>query len=234
MKKIGIVLLSICSLLCCFVSCGHEHVWSNATCTTPKTCYNCGETEGNIKEHSFGAWQETVKGDCHTISRVEKRICQDCQYEETQTIPPSHNYSHGVCTKCEKPLIENMTLPTDIDKFKATLIKKNHVSLYGVKWEDISASETPNSYHCEIGFSMYQYDFSSMIYANDSVTIEYAITDSSGNIILEKTGICSLSGGSEFVINHYRSEISRFTLKFDVTLDPSKTYKFSIKILGGI
>ena len=234
MKKISSILLIIGSLLCCLASCGHEHVWSNATCTTPKTCYNCGETEGDVNEHSFGAWQETVKGDCYTISSEQKRICYDCQYEETKTLSPSHNYSNGVCTKCEKPLIENMTLGDDVRKYKATLMNKENVSVYGITWKDIVAAETPNTYHCKIGFSVYQYDYSSYIYEGDYVDLKYVITDSSDNIVLEKTVSCMLSGGSVSCTTFYTSEISRFNFEFDITLDPNETYLFSIKIIGGI
>lgn len=42
------------SLLC---ACKHEHVWTEATCTTPKTCSACGETEGEPLGHS---WKEAT------------------------------------------------------------------------------------------------------------------------------------------------------------------------------
>lgn len=39
----------------CFMltGCGHEHTWSEATCTEPKTCSECGETEGKALGHCF-------------------------------------------------------------------------------------------------------------------------------------------------------------------------------------
>jgi len=36
------------------VACGHSHVWQDATCTTPKTCAECGETEGEALTHTLG------------------------------------------------------------------------------------------------------------------------------------------------------------------------------------
>jgi len=31
----------------------HEHMWSDATCSTPKTCTGCGATEGEVLAHDF-------------------------------------------------------------------------------------------------------------------------------------------------------------------------------------
>lgn len=33
--------------------CGHEHTWADATCTEPKTCSECGETEGEALGHTL-------------------------------------------------------------------------------------------------------------------------------------------------------------------------------------
>ena len=38
-------------------ACGCKHEWSEATCTAPKTCMACGETEGEVISH---AWEEAT------------------------------------------------------------------------------------------------------------------------------------------------------------------------------
>ena len=59
MKKTISILLIVCALAFCLVSCGHEHDWLNATYDNPKTCSSCGETEGtSIKEMLLGDWKE--------------------------------------------------------------------------------------------------------------------------------------------------------------------------------
>lgn len=48
------ILLSVAissSLL--FTACGHEHTFSEATCTTPKTCTECNEVEGEALGHTW-------------------------------------------------------------------------------------------------------------------------------------------------------------------------------------
>ena len=231
---IGAVFITAVIILLSFILFKHKHQWSEATCTTPKTCRTCGETEGGLLDHDFGAWIESVKGDCFTVETIRKRNCKDCDFYETETIPPSHAYSYGICTKCKKPIIDNITLPQSIRRYNATLRDKNHVSVYDVKWSDIRTLETPNTYHCIIGFAMYQFNYSSFVYANDNVNLKYEITDSTGNIVLEKTTYCTLRGGSVSSFGSYYSETTYFSFEFDITLDPNETYKFSIKILGGI
>ena len=77
MKKIIFILLSML-LLFHLVSCGggkendehdhenavtvHEHTWTNATCTFPKTCSVCKATEGDALGHTPNA----PDGDCNT------------------------------------------------------------------------------------------------------------------------------------------------------------------------
>ena len=54
MKNIKCTLLSLTitsSLL--FTACGHEHTFAEATCTTPKTCTECNEIEGEALGHNW-------------------------------------------------------------------------------------------------------------------------------------------------------------------------------------
>lgn len=218
MIRIISILLIICSLLCCLVSCGHEHHWSNPTCTTPKTCHDCGATEGNVSEHSFGAWEETRMGNCTTVGGEQKRICQNCQYEETQSIPPSHNYIGGICTKCNNPFI-NIKLPGRTTDYRVTKKHRNDITVTGVTWNSIVATESPNTYRCNIRISMYQHDLRSSVYETDSVLLKYVITNSSGSIIFEKVSSFTLSG----------SRTSYFDCEMHVILDPNESYELSIK-----
>jgi len=46
--KVGVVLLSVVLL----AGCGHFHSWQDASCTSPRTCVKCGETEGEALGHT--------------------------------------------------------------------------------------------------------------------------------------------------------------------------------------
>ena len=47
MKKFALLLIAVlmCALLLAACGCKHE-TWKEADCETPKTCAECGETEG--------------------------------------------------------------------------------------------------------------------------------------------------------------------------------------------
>lgn len=50
--------------------CGHEHSWHEATCTQPRTCSECGETEGEPLGHSpteATVWEPSVCSLCGEV-----------------------------------------------------------------------------------------------------------------------------------------------------------------------
>lgn len=66
MKKQICILLAAVSLFS-LSACGHQHTWQEATCTTPKTCTECGETEGEPLGHSAAEatyWEPSVCSVC--------------------------------------------------------------------------------------------------------------------------------------------------------------------------
>ena len=69
-------------------ACGHEHQWQAATCSTPKICSDCGETEGEALGHSW------VEATC-----TEGKYCSVC----LQTIGESlgHSWLNATCTAAQ-------------------------------------------------------------------------------------------------------------------------------------
>ena len=62
-RKIMIMIL-IVSLLLSLTACGHIHKWQDATCARPKTCADCGETEGEKLPHKSDG-----DGNCESCSK---------------------------------------------------------------------------------------------------------------------------------------------------------------------
>lgn len=54
MKKIVTLLLTVSISFLLFGCCSHQ--WQPATCQTPKTCLECGKTEGAVIDHDAGEW----------------------------------------------------------------------------------------------------------------------------------------------------------------------------------
>ena len=61
---VSIISLLLVSLL---LSCSHEHDWIGASCYSPKTCNDCGQTEGEIRGH---IWVEKTSENA--------KYCQEC------------------------------------------------------------------------------------------------------------------------------------------------------------
>lgn len=72
-------------LLLLLAGCGCEHEWLAATCTAPKTCQLCGETEGEPLAHT---WQEAT---C-----TMPKTCTVCSATEGE--PAEHNWKNADCT----------------------------------------------------------------------------------------------------------------------------------------
>ena len=60
-----ITALIFSALLTVLTGCGHEHKWTEATCTEPKTCTECGKTEGEPLGHK---WKEATCTEAKTCS----------------------------------------------------------------------------------------------------------------------------------------------------------------------
>lgn len=83
-KKIKIAaLMSV--LAFALTGCCMEHTWAEATCTTPKTCSECGKQEGVPREH---IWQDAT---C-----TEPQICELCNAENGE--PNGHEFAKATCT----------------------------------------------------------------------------------------------------------------------------------------
>lgn len=87
MNRKIIYVISLFLLVLFIVGCGHEHTWKEATCTEPKTCTECGETEGEALGHT---WEEAT---C-----TEPRHCSICG--ETEGDALGHTKEVGRCSTC--------------------------------------------------------------------------------------------------------------------------------------
>ena len=64
------------------------HNWQAATCTAPKTCSVCGDTEGEANGHDFSAWLKDATGHCQKCSVCGERT----EFE-------AHQYGEWITTK---------------------------------------------------------------------------------------------------------------------------------------
>ena len=89
------------------------HVWVDATCTAPKTCSACSETEGEALGHKWNDATCTTAKTCSVCSATEgnalghkwndatcttAKTCSVCSATEGNAI--GHAYKNSVCTTC--------------------------------------------------------------------------------------------------------------------------------------
>ena len=97
----GTIMLSL-------TGCGHEHVWVEATCSTPKTCSECGETEGEVADHKW------IEATCE-----KAKYCEVCG--ETDGEPLSHEWLEATyeepktCSLCGLTEGESLPAPYGIE-----------------------------------------------------------------------------------------------------------------------
>ncbi len=90
MKKILSVFIIF--VLFFLIGCRHEHSFTEASCTSPKTCSECGETEGEILPHDFSE-----------ASCTSPKICKNCGLTEGEAL--GHTFADATCTEPSTCLI---------------------------------------------------------------------------------------------------------------------------------
>lgn len=80
----GVVVI-LALILCFLLREKHEHTWIDATCTSPRTCEECGETEGSALEHQW------VDATCD-----KARACSRCGKTEGTAL--GHQWIDATCT----------------------------------------------------------------------------------------------------------------------------------------
>lgn len=93
MKKLISIFLSMTLVAALLAGCGHTHTWVDATCTSPKTCSDCGETEGEPLTH---LWTDAT---CTT-----PKTCTVCGTQDGDTLEhtlmPANFQSASICSVC--------------------------------------------------------------------------------------------------------------------------------------
>lgn len=84
MKKLISFILAL-AMIFSLTACGCDHQWQEATCTTPKTCAECGETEGEAAGHTPGKWIVSAV-DTEKLTMTQDLPCDVCaEIIETKT-----------------------------------------------------------------------------------------------------------------------------------------------------
>lgn len=109
MKRIILTFVVVVTVLT-LTACGHEHIWADATCQVPKTCTECGVTEGEVLEHSWAEATCTAPKTCSVCGTTEgdvlehywndatcanPKTCAGCGKTEGETL--EHSWVEATC-----------------------------------------------------------------------------------------------------------------------------------------
>lgn len=117
-----------------------KHEWKEATCTEPKTCILCGETEGESLGHSEGEWVTIVEPTCEEtgLQTISCIVCNETLYKEDlkavghaegdwETLTEPNCMVEGeaalYCKNCQKEL-DRKTLPISEHKYSEWVTDK--------------------------------------------------------------------------------------------------------------
>jgi hypothetical protein len=198
-KKTKVVMvLAVLTMSFSLSACGdaHEHEWKDATCTTPKTCETCGETEGEALGHK---WDDAT---CTTA-----KTCSVCGETEGEAL--GHEWSEATCTA---PKTCNVCGITDGDTIEHTLDSNGKCTVCGnqigfalnlsnyTQYLNVEYTITKNS-----DFNMYVVHVTAeplknVTFKDVIITFEYTLTNSKyeeqnghqeGSLRISEAGYCS-------------------------------------------
>ena len=148
-KLCYLLIVALCTLS--LVACGCEHEWSEATCTTPKTCSKCGESTGEVS-HQLGEWEITKAAEyrksgekiqkcvvCNTVVNTKsyslseeeqaiyfKNECSIYSYDEIARYPDNY-------VLCQAKFTGEVMQVTEIDDYYLLLVNVTQDEYY---WTD--------------------------------------------------------------------------------------------------
>lgn len=107
MKKYSLVVL-VGLIVLLLSGCCMSHEWVEATCTEPKTCTKCGETEGETLGHTW------VDATCSEAKHCS--VCGEVEGETLEHTLTEANYQEGaICSVCGEVVGE--PLEADLEKY---------------------------------------------------------------------------------------------------------------------
>ncbi len=131
MKRKNTGILALTALLAMSLTgCGCKHeTWNDADCITPKTCADCGKTEGEALGHTWAEASCTAPKTCTACKETEGEVldhtwkdatceapktCSVCSI--TDSTAAGHTTTRGKCSACNDYILDDAFIP-DYDDF---------------------------------------------------------------------------------------------------------------------
>lgn len=132
----------------------HEHIWMEATCYRPKTCVDCGKTEGGLKEHTWLDATCTVGKQCFFCGKTEG-VALGHSWSTGSSTTPAKCYLCGAMQPLALPRSGEVFIGSDLYKGSEITIKSSSEKSCYIKLK--------NSYKMDV--------FSFFVRAGESVSV---------------------------------------------------------------
>lgn len=126
MNRRKIAVLLVIGMLA-IAGCGHAHTWAEATCATPKTCSECGATEGEVLEHTWVEATCAAPKTCSGCGTTEGETLEHAWVEATYTTPKTCSECGETEGTCKQVCVEEKyTRWSNEDEENATTISREY------------------------------------------------------------------------------------------------------------
>ena len=205
--------------------CGHTHEWQEATCTTPKTCTTCNETEGETLDHT---WTEATCSAPKTCN-----ICGKTEGESLEHTLTEANYQQAAaCGVCGETVGEplqadfekyNFAYVTEIDKeypFATKCYKSDDLTNGKIIFSDYQTFASDDTHEAKEGYEWKTVIFT--IIFDDENAFKYGMSGYS--FIAENFYDCSYSDdeyeeGEGFFTVNYNGETGKCFKEYECLKD---------------
>ena len=191
----------------------HVHTWKEATCTEPKTCTECGETEGEAAGHQ---WDEGIVlrvADCQGIGVIRYTciVCGSTRDEALQKDPANHTGGTEIRNAQDATCTENGFSGDTYCKGCGELISKGTaIKALGHEWQDATYTAPKTCIRCGvtdgapllavgdiITFGHYEQDNNT---SNGAEPIEWIVLEHKGDtaVLLSKYGLDARAYNEEY------------------------------------
>ena len=162
-----LAMLMVCTVV--LSGCGCKHVWAEATCEVPKTCIECGETEGEAPGHVSGETQTVTDG--YALKVYTNIICNRCDAvisTEESALSALKGETCMVCSTAEYTRrVQDMVAQIPGCTLNVELAEKDEQSCFAYMIVYVPGMETAKGDLTDISAAMF-------LAADPAMDIEYA------------------------------------------------------------
>ncbi|MBE5876432.1 MAG: hypothetical protein E7290_06050 [Lachnospiraceae bacterium] len=231
-RRIPFILLG-CMFVLGVSGCGHEHTWKEADCSVPKTCVECGETEGEALGHNWKEANCSVPKTCVECGEIEgdalghnwleatcstPKTCSVCGENEGEVLKHTlidANYQQpATCTICgetegeplqatEFSIAKGAELDTVYDFEIPCYDDETQTTIAKIVFSNYQIFDSDDSHPAKEGYEWKTVDISFVVGDENAAVYGYLLGGIWVSDYYWADGWTDIEGGQKFIVNYY-------------------------------